>query len=188
MDELQEEVPAGGEATADGGDLEDAGETDALEEVSEEELFEAAREDALDFLEGLIDAMEIEGDVAVAIVPGGISASIEGEESGILIGRRGQTLDAIQEILRGAVQRVARARVRVALDVEGYRERRRDALEEEARKMAERALEEGEVELEPMPAFERKIVHDVVGEIEGVTSFSEGEEPRRRVVIARDEG
>ena len=68
-----------------------------------------------------------------------------------------------------------------------YRERRKEALRERAREMAARAVDEGEMELEPMNAFERKIVHDAVGEIAGVTSFSEGEEPYRRVVIAPDE-
>jgi spoIIIJ-associated protein len=85
------------------------------------------------------------------------------------------------------VQRQVRARVWVTLDVQGYRERRKEALRERAREMAARALDEGEMELEPMNAFERKIVHDAVGEITGVTSFSEGEEPYRRVVIAPDD-
>jgi spoIIIJ-associated protein len=157
------------------------------EELDTEEPLEAAREEVLDFLDGLLEAMEVDGEVIAEIEEDGIQASVNGREAGLLIGRRGQTLEAIQELLRIAVQRQVRARIRISLDVEGYRSRRRAALQERAREMAERAMGEGEVELEPMSAFERKAVHDAVGEIEGVISFSEGEEPYRRVIISRGE-
>jgi spoIIIJ-associated protein len=78
-------------------------------------------------------------------------------------------------------------RVRVTLDIEGYRERRREVLAELARDKSEAALQDGEAELEYMSAFERKVIHDAVGEIDGVTSFSEGEEPRRRVIIQKED-
>ena len=104
--------------------------------------------------------------------------------SGVLIGRRGQTLDALQELARTAVQRRLRSRVRLLVDVEGYRARRRSSLADYARAIAERAKERGtEIELEPMTAYERKIVHDAVSEIDGASSFSEGEEPNRKVVV-----
>jgi spoIIIJ-associated protein len=157
------------------------------EEESEEERLAMAQEDALDFIEGLLDAMDVEGEATAEIRDRRVYVSVEGQEAAILIGHHGQTLDAIQELLRSAVQRQVRARVWVTLDVQGYRERRKEALRERAREMAARAIDEGEMELEPMNAFERKIVHDAVGEITGVTSFSEGEEPYRRVVIAPDE-
>jgi spoIIIJ-associated protein len=82
------------------------------------------------------------------------------------------------------MQRRVRARVRLMVDVEGYRQRRQQSLAEYAKSMARRAKERGtEIELEPMNAYERKIVHDAVAEVEGATSFSEGEEPYRKVVV-----
>ncbi|MCA1838714.1 MAG: KH domain-containing protein, partial [Actinobacteria bacterium] len=119
----------------------------------------------------------------VEIEDDSLVAEIKGADVGVLIGRKGQTWDATQELLRSVVQRQAQTRVRTRLDIEGYRTRRKETLEKEAVELANRALEEGEIELEPMSAFERKIVHDAVSGIEGVTSFSEGEEPRRRVIL-----
>ncbi|MGH2767552.1 MAG: protein jag, partial [Actinomycetota bacterium] len=171
-----------------------AGEEESVSQAGEEDavgsqgaVLEDARKDALDFVEGLLEAMELEGSADVQVMEGELHVAVEGEEVGLLIGRRGNTLEAVQELLRAAVRRQARERIPITLDVEGYRGRRRVVLQEQAREMALRALEEGEVELEPMPAFERKVVHDTVNDIEGVESFSEGEEPRRRVIIARKE-
>lgn len=163
------------------------GSAEAEEEfIDPEEILEDAREDALDFLEGLLDAMEADGDVVAEITDGTVAAEITGGDGGLLIGSRGQTLEAMQELLRTVVQRQAQTRVRVTLDIEGYRDRRRDSVRRLAEQMAERAVEEGEVELEPMNAYERKIVHETVAAIEGVSSFSEGQEPRRRVLLRRD--
>ena len=104
----------------------------------------------------------------------------------LLIGRHGQTLDAIQELTRMVVGRRLDERVRVIVDVEDYRKRRESRLEEKAREAAERVLRTGREEaLEPMNPFERKIVHDAVAEIDGVESASRGEEPDRSVVIRR---
>jgi len=193
----EEEVGAapGGAAPEDGADRisvpvsspEATSLEEADEEESEEDRLAMAQEDALDFIEGLLEAMDVDGEATAEIRDRRVYVSVEGQEAAILIGHHGQTLDAIQELLRSAVQRQVRARVWVTLDVQGYRERRKEALRERAREMAARALDEGEMELEPMNAFERKIVHDAVGEITGVTSFSEGEEPYRRVVIAPDD-
>jgi spoIIIJ-associated protein len=165
---------------------EPVGESVAEREVSgppSADVLEDAREDALDFLEGILDTMDLDADAAVEIEDQALSASVSGPDVGLLIGRRGQTLDALQELLRNVVQRQAQTRMRITLDIEGYRERRREVLQQQAKEMSQRALEDGEVELEPMSAFERKIIHDAVAEIEGVTSFSEGQEPRRRVVL-----
>jgi spoIIIJ-associated protein len=152
-----------------------------------EDVLEDAREDTLDFLEGLLDAMEADGEIAAEITDdGAIVVSIEGGDVGLLIGSRGQTLDAMQELLRTVVQRQAQARIRLSLDVDGYRERRRQAVVRQAEEMAQVAVERGEAELDPMTAYERKLVHQVVAEIEGLSSFSEGQEPRRRVKIRRD--
>jgi spoIIIJ-associated protein len=113
-----------------------------------------------------------------------VIVEVTGEDLGVLIGRRGQTLDALQELTRTAVQRRLRARVRLLVDVEGYRARRRESLADYARAMARRALERGtEIELEAMNAYERKIVHDAIAEVAGASSYSEGEEPDRKVIV-----
>jgi spoIIIJ-associated protein len=105
---------------------------------------------------------------------------------GLLIGRHGQTLDALQELVRSAVQRTTASRCRVMVDVEDYRKRRRSQLVQRARFLAAKVKRSGRPErMEPMTAYERKIVHDTVTEIDGVESGSEGEEPERRVVLRR---
>ncbi|MGH2722464.1 MAG: protein jag [Actinomycetota bacterium] len=163
------------------GDVAEAPGDDGDEEFDDE--LEDARDEVLDFLDGLLEAMGVDGEADAEVVDGAIDAWIEGDDLGLLIGRRGQVLDALQELLRIAVQRRLMERVRISLDVAGYRQRRRLAVEQRAEEMAKLALEEGEVKLEAMSAFERKIVHETVARIEGLRSFSEGEEPRRCVVI-----
>lgn len=153
---------------------------------SPEQVIEYAREDAIDFLEGLLESVGLPGRVEAQVIDGEISALVEGEDLGVLIGRHGRTLEAVQELLRAAVQHQAETHIQVELDIEGYRVRRREAVETHAREMANRALETGEVRLRPMPAFERKVVHEVVGQMEGLQTFSEGEDPRRYVVIRAD--
>ncbi|MFN2526371.1 MAG: RNA-binding cell elongation regulator Jag/EloR [Actinomycetota bacterium] len=141
-------------------------------------------ETAKEFLTGLLEVMGLEAEITTSVSDSGATLDVSGEAMGALIGRRGQTLDALQEVTRTAVQRRLRARVRLVVDVEGYRARRRDSLADYARSMAERARARGtEIELEPMSAYERKVVHDAVGETEGASSFSEGEEPNRKVII-----
>jgi spoIIIJ-associated protein len=162
------------------------GDTPETRPEDDRELLEFAREDALDFLEGLLDSMGLEGRLEIGEAEGMIHAELWGEDLGLLIGRYGRTLDSLQELLRAAVQHQAAARVRVTLDIEGYRDRRRQAIAELTQEMAERARSEGEVRMEPMPAYERKVVHDTVSEIEGLSSASEGEEPYRYVIIRSD--
>jgi spoIIIJ-associated protein len=162
------------------------GETDAGPPA--EELEPATPEDvaatATEFVAGLLKSLDLEAEVTSSIDGDTATVEVAGESLGGLIGRRGQTLDALQEITRTAVQRRLKGRVRVLVDVEGYRARRRASLAEYARSIAERAKERGtEIELEPMSAYERKVVHDAVAEIEGATSFSEGVEPNRKVVV-----
>lgn len=178
---------AGEVVEADGdGDVAEARDGDADEEFDEE--LEDARDEVLDFLDGLLEAMAVDGEADADVADGAIEAWIEGDDLGLLIGRRGQVLDALQELLRIAVQRRLKERVRISLDVAGYRQRRRVAVEQRAEEMAKLALEEGEVKLEAMSAFERKIVHETVARMDGVRSFSEGEEPRRCVVIEATSG
>jgi spoIIIJ-associated protein len=139
---------------------------------------------AEEFLAGLMEAMGLEAEVSSQVEGDSALLDVTGGNLGVLIGRRGQTLDALQELTRTAVQRRLRSRARLLVDVEGYRARRRSSLADYARSIAERAKERGtEIELEPMNAFERKIVHDAVSEIDGASSFSEGEEPNRKVVV-----
>ncbi len=155
---------------------------------SDEPLADATPEDAgataKEFLGGLLEAMGLDAEIDVATEPDRAVVDVTGEDLGLLIGRRGQTLDALQELARAAVQRRLRARARLLVDVEGYRARRRASLAEYARSMATRAKERGtEIELEPMNAYERKIVHDAVADIDGASSFSEGDEPDRKVIV-----
>jgi spoIIIJ-associated protein len=148
---------------------------------------EAVAETATEFLSGLLKAIGLEAEIDATVEGSSAFVDVSGESLGILIGRRGQTLDALQELARTAVQRRLRARVRLLVDVEGYRARRRASLADYARAIAERAKERGtEIELEPMTAYERKIFHDAVAEIDGASSFSEGEEPTRKVVVRGD--
>ncbi len=164
----------------------DAGSTegDDLEPATPEAVAETAEE----FLSGLLRSIGLDADIATSVEGNSAFVDVTGEALGILIGRRRQTLDALQELARTAVQRRLRARVRLLVDVEGYRARRRASLADYARAIAERAKARGtEIELEPMTAYERKIVHDAVSEIEGASSFSEGDEPNRKVVVRGEE-
>lgn len=153
---------------------------EAAEPAAPEEVAETGRE----FLVGLLETMGLEVQIESSIDGESVSLEVSGADLGGLIGRRGQTLDALQELTRTAVQRRLRSRVRLMVDVEGYRARRRDSLADYARSIAERAKDRGtEIELEPMSSWDRKIVHDAVSEVDGVTSFSEGVDPNRKVVI-----
>jgi spoIIIJ-associated protein len=181
-----EEVAADGSAPADEAPGSEARESDEErpEPASPDEVATTAKE----FVAGLLEAMGLSGEVGTSVEGPTAHVDVTGDDLGTLIGRRGQTLDALQEVTRAAVQRRLRSRVRLAVDVEGYRARRRDSLAEYARDMAQRAKERGtEIELEPMTSYERKVVHDAVGEIDGASSFSEGEEPNRKVVIRGEE-
>ncbi len=151
---------------------------------SEPALPEDVATTAQEFVTGLLEAMGLQAEVSHSIEDDSASLNVTGDDLGVLIGRRGQTLDALQELTRTAVQRRLRTRVRLMVDVEGYRARRRDSLADYARSIAERAKSRGtEIELEPMSSWDRKIVHDAVSGIDGVVSFSEGEDPNRKVVI-----
>lgn len=154
-----------------------------LVEVPLEEQGERARE----FVQGLVNAFGMTGVAASAPVDEQtVEVSVTGEDLGLLIGPKGATLAAIQDLTRTAVQRHSIARTgRIVVDIAGYRQRRRVALERFTRQVADEVLGSGEPSaLETMSPADRKVVHDTANEIEGVTSTSEGEEPRRRVVIS----
>ena len=147
------------------------------------ELDEEA-EAAADLLEGLLDAMDLPGDLRISIQDAHAEVEVVGLEEGVLIGRRGQTLDAVQELVRTAIQRRFERRSRVLVDVDGYRARRLEKLLERADEAVADVLETGEPQrLEPMDAIERRLVHQRVSETQGVTSTSHGREPARRIVI-----
>jgi spoIIIJ-associated protein len=136
-------------------------------------------------LERVIDALELEATIDVVEDEGQITGVVDGEDVGRLIGRRGQTIDAVQFICYRAAQRGVVDRKRVMVDAAGYRQRRREQVEHQADRAAERALESGkEIELEPMTPTERKVVHDHLAERSGVETFSEGDEPDRCVIVA----
>lgn len=140
-----------------------------------------------EFLDGLVDAFELEARVEVTEIDEETNeAHVEGRDLGVLVGPKGVTLSAIQELCRTVVHRKVSgsAEGRVRLDVAGYRARRREALERFTRELAEEVRSSGVAKaLEPMGSADRKVVHDTVNELEGVGTISEGEEPRRRVVI-----
>ncbi len=109
---------------------------------------------------------------------------VEGEDVGLLIGRRGQTIDAVQHLAQRIVFPGGRAAARVIVDADGYRERRAESLREEADEAADEALRlGGPVELDPMPASERRVVHEYLRERGDVETHSEGEEPERYLVV-----
>ena len=143
----------------------------------------AARVETL--LDEIVDALDLDAEIVVDENDERISARIEGDDLGLLIGRRGQTIDAVQLLCYRAAFRGRGDRKRVSVDAAGYREKRRETVERQADRAAERALETGkEIELEPMSATERKIVHDRLAERSGLETFSEGEEPERCVIVA----
>ncbi|MET0730156.1 MAG: RNA-binding cell elongation regulator Jag/EloR [Solirubrobacterales bacterium] len=136
-------------------------------------------------LEEILDALDLDGEIVVDERDDEIVARIEGDELGLLIGRRGQTIDAVQLLCYRVAFRGIGDRKPVSVDAAGYRERRRETVERQAERAAERALESGkEIELEPMSSTERKIVHDVLKDRPGLETFSEGEEPDRCVIVA----
>ena len=136
-------------------------------------------------LDEIVDALDLDAEIVVDERDDEIAARVEGEELGLLIGRRGQTIDAVQLLCYRAAFRGRGDRKRVSVDVAGYRERRREAIERQAERAAERALETGkEIELEPMTPTERKVVHDQLKDRPGLETFSEGEEPDRCVIVA----
>ena len=142
---------------------------------------------AADFVEGLLDRLDLPGDIEIEITEEQALLNLDDVGSGLLIGRRGATLDALQELVRCAVQRQTERRSRVRVDVEGYRARHVEKLRERCREVIAQVRESGEsIRLEPMDAYERKLMHDVVAKSGGVTSSSEGAEPKRRVVIHPD--
>jgi spoIIIJ-associated protein len=136
-------------------------------------------------LERVVEALDVDADVEVDEDPEQIVGRVEGEDVGLLIGRRGQTIDAVQLLCYRVAFRGRQDRKRVVVDAAGYRERRREAVERQADRAAERALKTGkEIELESMTPTERRVVHQHLKDRAGIETFSEGEEPERCVIVA----
>ncbi len=141
---------------------------------------------AADYLEALLDIADLDGDIDMDVEGDRAVVSITGGRLEHLIGNRGTTLDALQELTRLAVTRETGERSRLMLDIGGHRAARRKELEELGTRAAEDAISTREaVRLRPMNPFERKIVHDAVAAA-GAVSSSEGEEPNRRVVVTAE--
>ena len=148
-----------------------------------ENPLETEAEIAADYLEELLDIADLDGDIDTYIEGDRAHVSIV-SKSEALVGPDGQVLDALQELTRLAVMTETGDRSRLMLDVAGYRERRRKELLALAADAVREVKDSNDrVPLAPMNPFERKIVHDAVASVDGVTSSSEGEEPRRRVVV-----
>ena len=200
-----EDEQGGGVATAEPDDVVDPedGPDDGSEDTSEEGVDDGSRaprgrpslrrleeegEVAADYLEELLDIADLDGDIDIDVENGRASVAIvtesaNGRELRGLVGAQGEVLEALQELARLAVQARTGERSRLMLDVAGYRAGRRRALEDvAARAVAEVRRAGAPVRLEPMNAFERKVVHDAVAEA-GLASESEGVEPARRVVV-----
>lgn len=139
---------------------------------------------AADYLERLLDILDYDGDIDLDVENDRAIVAIVGPGLTSLVGSRGETLDALQELTRLAVQQKTGSRSRLMLDVAGHRSARRGELTSLATDTAEQVLASGDpARLTPMNPFERKVVHDTIAAIDGVKSESEGEEPNRRVVV-----
>lgn len=169
------------EAAGTGADGTTAGES----ESSGEDMLVREGDIAGDYLERLLDLLDYDGDIDLDVEAGRAIVSIDGgDDLEKLVGPRGTVLEALQELTRLAVQQETGSRSRLMLDVAGWRAGRREELRRIGRTAAENVAKSGEKEkLQPMSPFERKVVHDAVAEVDGVTSESEGEEPKRRVVV-----
>jgi len=151
-------------------------------------LYEAAEErtgQVNDFLTGLFERMDIEVSLDITENEGAIGVILTGKDPGALIGRRGETLDAIQHLTNYVVNRSVSGRVRINLDAENYRQRRNEALETLASRTAGKVIKyRRNMTLDPMNAYERHVIHSALQEHKQVSTFSVGSEPNRRVVVA----
>jgi spoIIIJ-associated protein len=152
------------------------------EELEPAELLE-------ELLEEITAGLGLDAEVEVEERDGVLRGLIVGDDVGLFIGRRGQTIDAVQHLAQRIVFPEGPSTTRVEIDADGYRERRAELLREDADDAAEEALREGRpVELDPMPPSERRIVHEYLRERGGVETHSEGEEPKRYLVITPADG
>jgi spoIIIJ-associated protein len=147
---------------------------------------EQVGQEAVSFMEGLVAAFGLTGTVSLVQDGDDLEVQVHGDELGLLVGPRGATLQAVQDLVRVAAQRrLGDHDTRLRVDVGGYRERRAAALSRFAMQMADEVQSSGTSRiLEPMSSADRKIIHDVLSGVEGIATHSEGDDPNRRVVIA----
>jgi len=138
-----------------------------------------------DLLEEIAEGLQLDVEVEVEAGDGVLTGRLKGDDVGLFIGRHGQTIDAVQHLAQRIVFPEGPSSVRVVIDADGYRERRAEALQSDADDAVEETLRTGEpVEFDPMPPWERRIVHEHLRDRAGVETFSEGEEPARYLVVA----
>lgn len=179
-------LAARADADADGDDADGAGDDaeEASDGPSQANLLVREGDIAADYLERLLDIVDYDGDIDLDVENDRAVVAVVGGNLRGLVGAHGETLDALQELTRLAVQQQTGVRSRLMLDVSGHRQARRTQLQKLAADTAAQVLHGGEaVRLAPMNPFERKVVHDAVATLAGVSSESEGEEPNRRVVV-----
>jgi len=137
------------------------------------------------FLEGLFERMGVESGIDVSEDEGLINVVLSGKDPGALIGRRGETLDAIQHLTNYVINRSVSGRVRINLDAENYRQRRNETLENLAAKTAGKVMKyRRNMTLDPMNAYERHVIHTALQSYEHISTYSVGSEPNRRIVVA----
>ncbi|MDO4749509.1 MAG: RNA-binding cell elongation regulator Jag/EloR [Eubacteriales bacterium] len=154
------------------------------------EVAETQRERTERFLSGLLEHMGVEAELEITEREnGGLNVNLRGEVMGAVIGRRGETLDAIQHLANYAVNRGSEKRAYISVDAEGYRSKREDSLVRLAEKMAAKAIKyRRSMALEPMNSYERHVIHTALQDYEGVSTSSTGTEPNRRVVVNYERG
>jgi len=179
-DDADEDDEDDGEDDDDDEAEEDAGSGDSEADLN---LLEQEGEIAADYIEGLLDIADLDGDIDMDVEGDRAVVSVVGATLDELVGEDGEVLEALQELTRLAVHRQTGVRARLMLDVGGFRARRRSQLADLGRSVADEVARTGEPKkLAPMSPFERKIIHDAVA-VAGLRSESEGEEPNRRVVV-----
>lgn len=140
------------------------------------------------FLQEVLQTMGLQAQVVTQQTPDGYLFDIQGKNLGMIIGRRGQTLDALQYLVNVVANRYAEKHLRITLDAEKYRSRRKETLEQLADRLARKAVQtRRNVRLEPMSAAERKVIHSFLQNRADVVTFSEGDEPNRYIVVAPKE-
>ena len=177
---VEEEKPAPAE--------EEAPVVEEKKEVPAAPVSDAKAEQITKFLIGLMEHMNVQATPVVESAEEGIyRVNLEGENLGAIIGRRGETLDAIQQLTSDSVNRGVSKRVRIHVDAEHYRAKREESLVRLANKVATKVIKyRRNVTLEPMNAYERHVIHTALPEVPGVTTYSTGTEPNRRIIVAYD--
>jgi spoIIIJ-associated protein len=180
VDDVDDEADEADEVDDDADEDEDG---DDADEDEDEDTLEEEGEVAADYIEGLLDIADLDGDIDMDVEGDRAVVSVVGATLDELVGDDGEVLEALQELTRLAVHRRTGTRARLMLDVGGFRARRRTELAELGRSVADEVSRTGEPKkLRAMSPFERKIVHDAIA-LAGLRSESEGEEPNRRVVV-----